>query len=127
MSNKAFGIHRRLKKAGQVDPLDELRRRRVAACVITEIANDEKRPYSVVELLGHAWRKRHGFGRPYMKLGGRGSGYGRRAERQAAEAARKRKLQKAARSRQRAALVERMGRVFSAAKKVLARKAGRGQ
>lgn len=78
----------------------------MARCVAEEFLHDQDRRHggkSDVEILGAAWRKAHGFGKPYLRIGGRGSSSGYRERQRAEEAARKRKAQKASRVRDRLA------------------------
>lgn len=96
MSNKAFAIAAKLFNSSMLEEhlYDELGRRGTARCVIENIRHDQQRRAtrsrtSDIELIGHAWRADHGFGRPFHS----GTSYRAKMARDRAEAA-KRRLQR---------------------------------
>ena len=122
MSNKAFRLH------AKGAPIEQLRSV-IAPCVIAELENDiDRRNHgkSMIEVIGARWRKEHGFDRPFLRLGGRGSSGGYRERQAAAEAARNRKAQKAARVRSKMAQGVRSAGIMLGKAMMLARKAARG-
>lgn len=124
MANRAHELYGSLVKAGQVNPMDELKRRGIAQCVLDHIRHNEQRGHGLggtsdIEMIGHDWRKAHGFGKPFWSggRGGRGPGYKDR------ELAKQRRLKR--KQALRGKLVG-IARKVAALPKRLVRKAARG-